>query len=161
MVLIGDNRHYVDNSVHMGIKDMYHKENMAQNKHISIGRLGEDIAAEYLSRRGFHIVTRNYRKPWGELDIVAKKGVVVHFVEVKAGSWKKSEWPKDGEVVYRPEDHMHAAKCMRMSRAVRSYLRERKLSSEDEWTADLVVVLINTVTRKARVQVVPNLLLDA
>ena len=161
MVMRGNNRHHVDNSVHMGIKDMYDTGNMAKNGHISIGRLGEDIASEYLERRGFTIVERNYRKPRGELDIVAQKDGIVHFVEVKAGSWKRSAWPKEGDVVYRPEDHMHAAKCMRMSRAVQSYLRDRKLSPEDEWTADLVVVLINTETRKAQVRVVPNMLLDA
>ena len=49
------------------------------------GKLGEDIACEYLVNRGFIIIERNFRKPWGELDIIAKdsKGVLV-FVEVKA-----------------------------------------------------------------------------
>jgi len=55
---------------------------MAQYKHISIGRLGEDIATGYLKNRGFHIITRNYRKKWGEIDIIAKKDNVLHFVEV-------------------------------------------------------------------------------
>lgn len=48
------------------------------------GKLGEDIACEYLLNKSFTVIERNYRKPWGELDIIAKdpKGVLV-FVEVK------------------------------------------------------------------------------
>jgi putative endonuclease len=49
-----------------------------------IGRRGEDLAAEHLSRRGFEIVERNYRTRWGELDIVASDGRTIVFCEVKA-----------------------------------------------------------------------------
>lgn len=131
---------------------------MAENKHISIGRLGEDIAVGYLERRGFAILARNYRKKWGELDIVARRAGVVHFVEVKAGSWHRTKWPKEGDPIYRPEDHMHGEKCARMARAVQTYVAEHGLENT-AWTADLLVVLINTEIQKARVRVVPNILL--
>lgn len=133
---------------------------MTKNKHISIGRVGEDIAAGYLENRGFSILSRNYRKKWGELDIVAKKDGVVHFIEVKAGSWNRDGWPTDGAPVYRPEDHMHDKKCARMARAVQTYLAEYGLE-QMEWTADLVVVLLNAETRKARVRIVSDIVLDA
>ena len=48
-----------------------------------LGRLGEQLAAEHLVRRGFQIVERNYRTRWGELDIVAFDGRVLAFCEVK------------------------------------------------------------------------------
>ena len=48
-----------------------------------LGRLGEQLAAEHLIRRGFEIVDRNYRTRWGELDIVAFDGRVLTFCEVK------------------------------------------------------------------------------
>jgi putative endonuclease len=145
----------------MGIKDMYHMHKMAKNRHISIGRIGEAVAEGYLKRRGYLIVARNYRKPWGELDIVAKKRGVLHFVEVKSGSWKMAEWPKEGAVAYRPEDHMHPEKCARMARAVQTYLTDCGLDVGAEWTADLVVVLLNTETRKARVRMYENILLSS
>lgn len=145
----------------MGIKDMYDIYKMAEYGHISIGRFGESIAEGYLMRRGYVIVEKNYRKPWGELDIVAKKGRVLHFVEVKAGSWHKESWPEEGEVLYRPEDHMHAQKCARMARAIQTYLAEHKIGPEAEWTADLVVVLLNADTKKARVRVYSNILLGS
>jgi hypothetical protein len=44
----------------------------AQRKRV--GLLGESIAATYLAGKGFSIVERNYRRPWGEIDIIAEKG---------------------------------------------------------------------------------------
>lgn len=51
-----------------------------------LGRFGEEKAAHYLSRLGFMIVAINYRTKLGEIDIVAKKNHVLHFVEVKTRS---------------------------------------------------------------------------
>jgi putative endonuclease len=48
-----------------------------------LGQLGERLAAEHLTRRGFRIVERNYRTRWGELDIVAFDGRTLVFCEVK------------------------------------------------------------------------------
>lgn len=48
-----------------------------------LGRLGEQLAAEHLVRRGYEIVERNYRTRWGELDIVAYDGRTLAFCEVK------------------------------------------------------------------------------
>ena len=48
-----------------------------------IGRAGESLAAEILKQGGYHIVKRNYSCRWGELDLIAKKGKTLVFVEVK------------------------------------------------------------------------------
>jgi putative endonuclease len=48
-----------------------------------LGRLGEQLAAEHLERRGFKIIERNYRTRWGELDIIAFDGRTLAFCEVK------------------------------------------------------------------------------
>jgi putative endonuclease len=48
-----------------------------------LGKLGERLAAEHLTRRGFQILERNYRTRWGELDIVAFDGHTLSFCEVK------------------------------------------------------------------------------
>jgi putative endonuclease len=45
----------------------------------------EDRAQEWLKTQGFEIVDRNYLEKFGELDIVALKGGVIHFIEVKSG----------------------------------------------------------------------------
>ncbi len=50
----------------------------------AFGKLGENIAVEELERRGYEILARRYRTRHGEIDIVARDGVTIVFVEVKA-----------------------------------------------------------------------------
>ncbi len=57
---------------------------MALLDRISLGKSGEDLACRELRRRGYEILARRYRTRAGELDIVARDGAVVVFVEVKA-----------------------------------------------------------------------------
>jgi len=52
----------------------------------SLGKEGEDKAEEFLKRNGFKILERNFRTPYGEIDIIAKKGSRLFFVEVKTRS---------------------------------------------------------------------------
>jgi putative endonuclease len=47
------------------------------------GRLAEHVAAGYLRLKGYRIVSRRYRTPVGEVDLVARRGAVIAFVEVK------------------------------------------------------------------------------
>ena len=54
---------------------------MSKNK--SLGDQGEEIAVNELEKQGYTIVDRNFRKKYGEIDIIAKKGDTVTFVEVK------------------------------------------------------------------------------
>jgi putative endonuclease len=48
-----------------------------------LGRLGEDLACEELQRRGYSILTRGHRSRFGEIDIVARHGGTLVFIEVK------------------------------------------------------------------------------
>jgi len=48
-----------------------------------LGGLGEERALQFLRERGYHIVTRNYRWRGGEIDIIARDGDCLAFVEVK------------------------------------------------------------------------------
>jgi putative endonuclease len=50
---------------------------------IALGRTGEDLACEELERRGYAIIARRYRRRGGELDIIARDGQTMVFVEVK------------------------------------------------------------------------------
>lgn len=47
------------------------------------GKIGEDRAAEFLEKKGFKIVTRNFRTREGEIDIIAEKDDLIVFAEVK------------------------------------------------------------------------------
>jgi putative endonuclease len=51
---------------------------------VVLGKIGEDLACAELVRRGYEIIARRYRRRGGELDIVARDGETLVFVEVKA-----------------------------------------------------------------------------
>ncbi|HAA2046827.1 TPA_asm: hypothetical protein GD813_03985 [Campylobacter jejuni] len=47
------------------------------------GILGEDKACKFLKKQGFEILKRNFHSKFGEIDIIAKKDEILHFIEVK------------------------------------------------------------------------------
>ncbi len=52
------------------------------------GRTGEEIARRHLKRRLYRIIETNYRSRYGEIDIIARRGNIIVFIEVKARSGK-------------------------------------------------------------------------
>jgi len=72
-----------------------------------IGRWGEEAAAEYLSSRGFVILERNHRTPYGEIDLVTRKDGQTVLVEVKTRT-SKSLGPPEISVGARKRAHMIA-----------------------------------------------------
>ena len=124
---------------------------MTLSKHLSIGALGEEIACRYLKDRGFTIKDRNYRKKWGEIDIVSQKHGVTHFVEVKSCETGSS---------VDPAENLHEEKIKKLFRVFESYALERNTSLRDtsfEWQFDAAIVRINTATKEARVKYFENL----
>ena len=64
---------------------------------IKLGKIGEDTAAEILRSKGFQILQKNYKCSMGEVDIIAAKGSLISFVEVKTRTCEKFGEP--GEAV--------------------------------------------------------------
>ena len=52
-------------------------------KSSDIGKIGEELVCRYLIKRGYNIISRNYRIKGGEIDIIAENGDYLVFVEVK------------------------------------------------------------------------------
>lgn len=56
------------------------------SEHIEIGKFGEAIACKYLKSKGYKIIERNFRKKWGEIDIICKKDCLANnFKKREAG----------------------------------------------------------------------------
>jgi len=63
---------------------LHRSSRMSDDKRQTLGQLGETLACDELRRRGYAILERRYRTRYGEIDIVARHGDVLVFVEVKA-----------------------------------------------------------------------------
>jgi len=85
------------------------------------GRAGESAAAEYLASSGINIVVRNFRCPLGEIDLIAKDGKTIVFVEVRARQM-------DG--LCSPEESIDFRKRRRLTRAALWYLKQHGLLNE-------------------------------
>jgi putative endonuclease len=70
-------------------------------KQQSIGKLGEDIACDFLIKKGYELLERNWRFSKAEIDIIAKDGAVLVFVEVKAKSYTYFGAPEDSISAYK------------------------------------------------------------
>ncbi len=117
-----------------------------------IGKLGEDIAVKFLKGKGFEVLNRNYLKKLGEIDIVAKKLGIYHFIEVKAVSREIIDnKPVKGDFV-EPEENMHRDKIRRLANAIEIFLESNKVSCE-RFTFDLFVVYIDIKQKKVLVKV--------
>jgi len=72
---------------------------MAPDARQSLGKAGEDLACGELTRRGYAILERRYRTRYGEIDIIARSGETLVFVEVKARAG--AEYGGGGDAVTR------------------------------------------------------------
>ncbi|MHB1118297.1 MAG: YraN family protein [Minisyncoccota bacterium] len=132
-----------------------------------VGRIGEDIAGKYLENKGFVIIGRNYRKKYGEIDIIAQKDEIIHFIEVKTVSHENFVSFLDnfrGNVScvtdkYRPEDNIHPAKLKRLARTIQVYLLEKFPKGEPEWVFSAITVKLDMKTRRAQVKFLENIIL--
>ncbi len=120
------------------------------------GDLGERLAAIFLERKGFTILDRNYLKPWGEIDIVALRKGVIHFVEVKTIS--RESMPPEGsrEMVHRPEEELTALKLRKVARTASLYMEGKR--DTREYQIDAVTVILDRERRKAHCTYYPQVL---
>jgi putative endonuclease len=88
------------------------------DQRVMFGKRGEDAACEELRRRGYIILDRRFRTRCGELDIVAKDGNVIVFVEVKART--------DGNFG-EPSESVTWQKRRRLAQMAASYLSRKQL----------------------------------
>jgi len=135
---------------------------MAKTARRKVGDTGEGVACTYLEQRGYTVLQRNYLKPWGEIDIVARKANKLYFVEVKTVTRDTSREKSRGEgtrVTYRPEDNVHPAKLKRLHRAIQTYLLDHKVAEATDWQIDVACVYLDFNTHKARVEMLENVIL--
>ena len=121
-----------------------------------VGRLGEDVAAQFLERKGYKLLERNYLRSWGEIDIIAEKGGTVCFVEVKALSFDVLPDISRENNNYRPEEQVHPAKLHKVARTAEMYMNEK--GDSREYRIDVVGVFLDEKRKKARCRLLEGVL---
>ena len=115
---------------------------MAKNKTTS-GSVLETKACLYLTRNGYNIIDRNFRLPFGEIDIIAKDGKTEElvFVEVKGMTINPSMIGNDRT---KPEDHFNNAKIKKFKKIIMAYLNKTGSSGskyyDTPWRVDLIAI---------------------
>lgn len=121
-----------------------------------IGNLGEKVAAEYLKRQGMKIVAKNVARKTGEIDVVARKGDTLHFVEVKTIVCVQFPSNEGNQDQYDPTVNLHEAKIRRVARTSEWYVAN--IDWEGEWQVDGVLVWLRKRDGMARVRYLPQII---
>jgi len=142
------------------------------------GDFGERIACEYLVRKGFKILERNYRISFGEIDIIAKKKFTlldkvlkilifafrqklfnrvkpfyrndktIHFIEVKTIFGSMGN--------FFPEERVDFKKRRKLRQLCEIWLQKHKFPQQFPYEIDIIGILINRETKKTRVHYFQN-----
>ncbi|HHT63864.1 MAG: YraN family protein [Bacillota bacterium] len=89
---------------------------------LATGKKGEDEAVKELLRRGYHIITRNYRCRFGEIDIIGEKNHQLVFIEVKT---------RTTLAFGLPQENVNYRKQTKIRRVAQMYLVETRQFHRD------------------------------
>lgn len=98
-----------------------------------MGQWGEEHARRYLEGKGYSVLAINYRSRWGEVDIVARLGEELVFVEVKT---------RRGSAFGTTEEAVTHTKSQRLIATAQRYLEQEGLEQSD-WRIDLIGVQLD------------------
>jgi putative endonuclease len=102
------------------------------SERIELGKAGEEIAAEFLEKKGYHILERNWKFGKNEIDIIARDGNSIVIAEVKTRS---------SNFFTEPETAVTRDKQRILVRAANAYMNYRKQFGEVRF--DVIAILIH------------------
>jgi putative endonuclease len=100
----------------------------------SLGHLGESLAATFLEKIGYTILERNWRTPYGEIDLITQRDEVIAFVEVKTRT-SRSLGPPEISITPRKQEHMRCA--------AEYYIQQHPELIKD-WRIDAITIQLHT-----------------
>ncbi len=116
----------------------------SESAKIQTGKLGEELAVQYLKREGYRIVETNYRCPFGEVDVVAREGGGIVFVEVKS---------RRSDQYGAPQTAVGKKKQETISKIAQYYLKEKHLQN---CPARFDVVAVRIMPGGSRIELIRN-----
>ncbi len=153
-----------------------------QPQHLKIGRIGEDIACRYLKSKGYNVLEKNFKRKWGEIDIICSKdfgdkssmwnkGMNVLANVLRRAFVNKNNVPHgttQPKIIFvevktlksddqlKPEDNLTADKQKKLIRTCQLYLSEKRLDPDIDWQIDAILINLDVVNRKAKLKHLKN-----
>lgn len=100
---------------------------------LKTGEIGENIATRYLVRNDFKIIKKNFKTKLGEIDIICKKGDIIHFIEVKT---------RRSNIYGTPREAVNFKKQERIKNVASQYLFSDQFISYNELSFDIIEVYL-------------------
>ena len=116
------------------------------------GQRGEDIAAAFLEQKGYKILERSFVNRLsgpqaGEVDIIAKKGDIIRFVEVKALTSGNS---------FFPEAKVNYSKQKKLIRSAQLWMAKNRVPFDSKWSIEVVSIVFGMNGEKPQIRHLEN-----
>ena len=98
----------------------------------TLGKIGENIAAQFLKSKGYALIEKNFRLKEGEVDLVCRKDAALVFVEVKTRTNQLFGWP---------EEAIGTAKLTKLESVAQAYCQH--INHQGAWRIEVVSIIIN------------------
>lgn len=134
-------------------------------KNQKIGELGEQIACDFIVKQGMNILETNYSCKFGEIDIIALRGGIIHFIEVKTitvphETLKLSLKPtkqvsretflKEYRKVTNPFQNITKKKLHRITKTIQFYLDQKNKERFSRWKIDGIGIYLDEINKSVQ-----------
>ena len=119
-------------------------------KRRDVGILGEKLANDFLKKKGYRIIETNYRSPEGEIDIIARHGDSLVFIEVRT---------KTSREFGSPEESITLTKMGRI-KATAAHYQQTHSNLPALWRIDVVAIELNPKGKPSRIELIENAVSD-
>ena len=121
-----------------------------------IGNIDEEIAERYLKKKGYEILDKNYcfrisgSPQEGEIDIVAQRGNLISFIEVK--TLRDQGFSK----IFNPEDKVDFWKRKKIIKTAEHWLTKNKIDLDSMWQIDVIAITIDPFSKEEKIRHLKN-----
>ena len=111
---------------------------------LDLGKLGEELALKKIKRLGYKYIASNYRCPLGEIDLIARDGDCLVFIEIKTRKGRSMAYAKEA---------VDQRKKRQISKVALSYMKANKCI---DTKARFDVIAVNIKGNQKDIEVIPN-----
>ena len=109
----------------------------------NLGDFGEETAVKFLKDKGYKILCQNFKRKWGEVDIIGQAKKTIIFFEVKTIIQKQG---------FVPEDQITSHKKRQLLKMTQIYLSENKISLNSPHQIDIIAIEVSPDFKKVKIR---------